>query len=61
MIHRPESDPATPSIRQGERVQIQVQTTRYQDAGGAITVLPPGLCKRYEVRWSDKDFRLVER
>ena len=61
MIHQPESDPATPSIRQSERQQIHRQVTQYLDAGNAITVLPPGLSKRYEVRYSEADFRLVER
>jgi hypothetical protein len=61
MIHRPDSDPATPSIRQGERQQIQIQTRMYLDAGNTITVLPPGLSKRYEVRWSGKGNSLVER
>ena len=61
MIHQPERDPATPSIRQSERQQIQIQTIQYLDAGGAITVLPPGLSKRYEVRWAGKGNILVER
>jgi hypothetical protein len=61
VIHRPESDPATPNIRQGERQQIQSQTTQYLEAGGTIESLPAGFSKRHEVRWSDKDFRLVER
>jgi len=29
--------------------------------GNTITVLPPCTCKRYEVRYSEADFRLVER
>jgi len=61
MIHQPERDPATPALRQSERQQIQVHTMKYLDAGGAITVLPPGLCKRYEVRWSGKGDILIER
>ena len=61
MIHQPERDPATPSIRQSERQQIAYQTIQYLDAGNAITVLPSGLSKRYEVRWSGKGNSLVER
>jgi hypothetical protein len=61
MIHQPESDPATPALRQGERVQIHRQVNTWLAAGNTITVLPPCLSKRYEVRYSEADFRLVER
>ena len=61
MIHRPEADPASPALRHSERQQIAYQTTQYLNAGNSITVLPPGLSKRYEVRWSGKGNSLVER
>ena len=61
MIHQPESDPATPALRHSERVQIAYQVDAWLAEGNRITTLPPGLSKRYEVRWSGKGNSLVER
>jgi hypothetical protein len=60
MIHRPEADPATPNIRQGERVQIQIQTIQYLDAGNTITTLPSCKASPLLFRWSEKDKMLVD-
>ena len=61
IIHQPEHDPATPALRQGERQQIQIQTTQYLNAGGTIECIEAGKHgMSFAYLWSESSNRLLD-